>query len=106
MITWPQNDTYTALSLTLQSSDGTPLNLTGLSASAITVSLRPVTPLGVSTPCTGTAAIITANSGVITYTFGSADVATPGNYYLEISVAFTGGTWPAFPQLFQIERTG
>jgi len=104
-ITWPQGNTNQPLALTLESADGTVTNLSGVAASAITLSLQPAIPLGLFAPCGGTTTIVSATAGTITYQFAAADVAVSGIYQLAVHVAYTGSEGAYFTFPFIIMRT-
>jgi hypothetical protein len=105
MIKWSQNSTHLQLPITLQTSSGIPLDLTGLLASAITLKLRPSGQSTTYTNLTGTPTILTPGTGQISYKFSATDVATAGNYKLVVSVSFgVSDVWNSFEQDFYISQ--
>jgi hypothetical protein len=106
VINWSQNSTHLRLPITLQTSSGTPLDLTGISANAITLKVRPASQSTNYTNLTGTSFITSAGAGQITYKFSASDVAVAGHFKLVISVSFgVGDNWNSFEQDFVISQT-
>lgn len=104
-IYWPQGNTHTPMYLTLQSNAGQILDLTGVQSSAIAVHLRPILPGAASTPCNGTATVLSpATSGTINYYFAASDVATPGYYTIGVTITFgVNDVQTVFEQVFVIQ---
>jgi hypothetical protein len=87
-LSWPQGHTHSPLPITLATQAGTPLDLTGVSPTSITVKLRPNSPVSSYVPLVGTVAIPAPTLGQITYTFAPADVALFGAYKLTVTVTY------------------
>src|ERR1017187_2701408 len=69
---------------------GTPINLTGLVGSNITIILQP-TAGGSDITGTGTASIFSATQGIIQYLPSGRDVGTVANYSLRTQITFPSG---------------
>jgi hypothetical protein len=106
MIKWSQDSTYMRLPMTLGSSNGKPLDLTGLSAAAITLKKRPAGEGTNYTDLVGTPTILNASKGQIYYKFDPTDVSVSGDYYLVVSVSFgLTDIWNSFEQEFVITQS-
>lgn len=91
---WTQGTTYDQPIFQVQKSDGTPLDLSGLAGSAITLKTRPNAPVSLYGTLQGTVTILMPQTaGQFSYQFASGDVATAGNFLLVVSVLF--GSAPA-----------
>ncbi len=75
---------HTGQQITWTHDDGTAQNLTGATMSGI---IRDV-PTGVETAITGTLALVTAASGIFTWAYSAADIATAGEYVVQFKADF------------------
>jgi hypothetical protein len=106
IISWSQNSTHIQLPVTLQTSAGTALDMTGLTGTAIAVKTRPAEQISAYTALSGVATMTNASLGQFTYKFAVADVAAAGNYKLVVSVTFgINDIWTSFEQDFVITQT-
>lgn len=76
--------------ITWTDADGDAVNLTGATITAI---IRDRTTFGTAAS-TGTLALTTPASGVFTWTYGSADVATAGVYDVQFTASYSGTPTP------------
>ncbi|MGZ6373433.1 MAG: hypothetical protein ACXWPI_01795 [Ktedonobacterales bacterium] len=108
---WPQGNTHTQMPIQVIGNDGTPVDLTGVPFTSITLQRAIVISPGVQTypfvACTGAVTAFTdVANGKFTYKFSTADVATPGNYQLIIVVDYGGSdVLKSLPMDFTITRT-
>ena len=86
-------DTLPVLTDTLTYSNGEAVNLTGAS---LTLTMRKQTAARAVT-LTGTARIVAATKGEVSFTFSAADTATVGEYGASWRVTFSGGETMSFP---------
>ena len=106
MIQWSQNSTHIQLPITLQTSAGTPVDLTGLSGSAVTIKVRPAEQVSAYILLQGTSTITNAGLGQITYKFAASDVASAGKFKLVVTATFgSNDIWSSFEQDFIITQT-
>ena len=106
VLKWAQGSTHTVQPFTLQTGAGTPLDLTGLTGSAITLKYSPISPIETYSALQGTATITSATQGQFNYLFATRDVAYSGNYQLVISVAFSSSDiWNSYPFTFIVVGT-
>ena len=93
-----QGDTSPYLQVTLKDGDGAVVNLTGATA---VFSMR----RGGSTTVSEQSATVVspATAGVVRYTWGASDTATPGMYEGEFEVTFSGGEIQTYPNAGYIE---
>lgn len=108
---WPQGNIHTQLPVQLVGSDGTPVDLTGVPFANITIQKAIVLSSGPQTysfaACAGSVTAFTnVTSGMFTYKFAAADVASPGNYKLIIVVDYgSGDLLKTLPFDFTIVKT-
>lgn len=97
-----RGDTAPSLRATLRNPDGTAVDLTGATVRFL---MRDRTS---GTVRVGSAAIVTAASGIVQYDWQSADTATAGTYDAEFEATFPGGKIETFPNngFFQVVLQG
>jgi hypothetical protein len=97
---WPVGQTYPPLQAQLRLTDGT--IVAALATATLTLIIRAV-PSGVDTNGTGSFGAVDMTTGMVTYTWSTADVATAGTYQLLIKAVYVGGAITKFgPVEFQI----
>lgn len=93
-------DTWT---LALPNNNGQ--DLTGVSPSDMTLFLHDKQQEPASIEGTGTFSIVTAATGVVTYTWSANDTAKPGTYQLGVQVRFSGGQVLTFGVVNKVTQT-
>ena len=88
----------TGLKLTWTQDDGTVENLTGATLSGTMKDKD-----GVVTAITGTLAIVTAASGIFSWAYSAADIATPGRYLVQFKATFTEYDL-TYPENWEVEE--
>ena|SRR5581483_12211015 len=86
---WPQGQTTPAIIFVCTKDNGQPLNLTGLTASNLSLLIHPAS--GSDIVGTGTFTILNAAQGIVQYQPASGDVATTGSYTLIVVATFLTG---------------
>ena len=87
-----QNDTSPQIGATLQSGDGTVIDLT-----SATVRFHMKKIGATTTTVDADATVINADAGTVKYVWNSADTATAGSYLAEFEVTYTNGDTETFP---------
>jgi hypothetical protein len=87
-----QNDTSPKMLATLQNANGDAIDLTGAS---VRFHMRAVG--STSTVVDAAATIVTAASGIVRYSWTSANTATVGSYQAEFQVTYADATIETFP---------
>lgn len=82
-----QGATHTPQRITWLDTDNTPLNLTG---ATVTGKIRDAA--GTSRSITGTLTIVTAASGIFSWTYSAADVETAGEYNVQFTATYGDAT--------------
>ncbi len=90
---WKAGATSPAIQDTLLDADGNAIDLTG---ATVTFVMGPVASGSASVQ--GAASIVSASSGIVSYAWGTADLATPGLYYAYWQVQYSGGAVEKLPQ--------
>lgn len=72
-----------AQTITWKDDDGNAINLTGATITGI------IERAGVQTAITGTFALVTAASGIFTWTYSAADVAQAGRYFVQFRAKYS-----------------
>ena len=75
-----------AQTITWKDEDGTAINLTGATITGI------IDRAGVQTAITGTLALVTAASGIFSWTYSAADVAQAGNWFVQFRAKYSSDT--------------
>jgi len=87
-----QNDTVPSLRATLKNGSGSAIDLTNA-----TVRFHMRSLAGTSAKVDASAAIVTANTGIVQYNWVGADTNTIGSYQGEFEVTYQDGTIETFP---------
>ena len=87
-----ENDTSPTFQRTLTDASGTAVNLSGA-----TVIFKMYDQMRTTQVISATATLVDATNGVISYTFQTADTVTPGWYWVELEVTFSGGAVETYP---------
>lgn len=81
-----QNARYAAQQITWTDADGNGVDLTGATVTGFIQDAN-----GRIQAIDGTLALVTAASGIFSWTYGSNDVATPGDYLVQFVATYGGG---------------
>lgn len=103
-----QNARYAAQQITWSDGDGNAVDLTGATLTGFVQDAN-----GRIRTIDGTLALVTAASGIFSWTYGANDVATPGDYLVQFVATYAGGQsdktllyeWRVFEALDDYEDT-
>jgi hypothetical protein len=87
-----QNDFGTTVSRVLTDADGNPVDL---SSATVKFRMQPIT--GGAVKVDADATVLAGTGGTVTYTWGTANLDTPGVFLAEWQATYVGGTILTFP---------
>jgi len=93
-----QNDTSPALEVTLQDSDGNPVNVFGAS---VEFHMRPQANDTVKVSSPGE--VVDGPAGIVRYNWSTGDTDTPGDFWAEFQITYSDSTIETFPNTTYIE---
>ena len=94
-----QGATHTAQQVTWVDVDGDPLNLTG---ATITARIKDL-DTGTARAATGTMEVVTAEAGLFSWVYSSADVATAGAFNVQFVATFGAANDKTLAELWEVE---
>ena len=90
---------HTAQRIVWADGDGDPLNLTG---ATITARIKDL-DTGAARAATGTMEVVTAEAGLFSWVYSSADVATAGAYHVQFVATFGAANDKSLAELWEVE---